>query len=30
MSLFLINTIEEKEAILSKEVEVMRQEISNL
>lgn len=30
MSLFLVNTIEEWEQVLSKEVETMRQEISNL
>jgi len=30
MSLFLVNTIEEWEQILTKEVETMRQEISNL
>jgi hypothetical protein len=30
MSLFLVNTIEEREQVLQKEVDVMRQEISNL
>ena len=30
MSLFLVNTIEEREQLLSKEAEVMRQEISNM
>jgi hypothetical protein len=30
MSLFLVNTITEREEILSKEAEIMRQEISNL
>lgn len=30
MSLFLVNTIQEREELLNKEAEVMRQEISNL
>lgn len=30
MSLFLVNTIEEREAVLFKEVEIIRQEMSNL